>query len=338
MKPFRLAVVGCGTLGQRHAANAHAHPDAEVVFTFDTDRGKAQALAERVGATAAGSLEQILASDVDAVVTAVPYTLHHALATRAMRAGKHVFVEKPMTMDPGEAQEMVAVQQETGKVLLVGHILRFYPANVLIKKILDSGELGRPFNFRYRAEHHTDITKRPWMASREVGGVIVGGAIHHTDLLSWWGGPVAAVRAYGRTVMPMYRETGMHDHAVILYEFESGAVGESCYSLATHSQHLPYDEAMVSCEHGSVLLKVASGEMHLITEKPVLGYPAGHSRIQTDNDWSSGLAHEMNGFIDALKGHPPRITPREAQAAVAITLAAKRSAEAGEPGVRMRPS
>jgi len=336
MKPFRLAVVGCGTLGECHAINAHSHPEAEVVFTFDTDRKKAQTLAQKVNAAVADNYQQILSEDIDAVVTAVPYKLNHSLAIQAMRADKHIFVEKPMTLNLSEAQEMVDVQKKTGKILLVGHILRFYPANVLIKQIIDSGELGRLFNVRYRAEHHTDITKRAWMASREAGGIIIGGAIHHTDLLNWWAGPVNAVRAYGRTVMPLYKESGMHDHSVIMYEFKNGAIGESCYSLATHSHHIPYDQAMLSFEHGTILIKVDSGDVHLYSVKPVLGYPAGYNKIPSDNDWGNGLKHEMQGFIDALKGQPPRITPQEAKVAVEIALSAKQSADSDDQGMRVQ--
>jgi predicted dehydrogenase len=133
----------------------------------------------------------------------------------------------------------------------------------------------------------------------------------------------------------MYRETGMQDHALIVYEFASGATGESCYSVSTHSKGLPYTEAMLSFENGTVILTAGTGDIHLNNQVPVLQYEPGIHKIQAVNDWGDGLRNELQAFLDAMGGQPLRITPEEAFYAIRVAAAARQSAEASEPGVRV---
>jgi len=333
---LRFAIVGCGVMGTHHARNAAAHAECSVELVVDRDDARARKLAEEIGIKRYyTSFEPALDSEVDAIVLAIPHSLHHRYATEALRAGKHVMIEKPISLDLAEAEDMVRTARETGKVLLVGHVLRFYPANEIVHRIAHSGQVGNLIQARYHAEHKTDISSRPWMASRQEGGIILGGAIHHTDILCWWCGKVDHVRAYGRSVTPLYRKTGMHDHALIIHEFANGAIGESCYSLATASDRLPYTEAMLTFEHCVVVLNHGVNEVMLHTEVPVLDWPPGTHRIPAESNWSGGLRREMDGFVRAIHGEPPQITPEEAMYAVKVALKAKQSADALPQGQRV---
>ncbi len=336
MARFRFAVVGCGVMGNQHSRNVYEHPDCQLVRLIDTDRSRAEALTARYrDVPASTSFADALREDIDAVILAVPHAVHHEYTIAAMRAGKHVMIEKPVSLNPPQAQEMIEVARQTGRILQVGHVLRFYPANLLIKQMVDSGQLGRLFQVRYHAEHYPDLSKRVWIASPDEGGVIIGAAIHHTDLVAWWAGPVTAVRAYGATIRPMYRETGMQDHCLILYEFASGAIGETCYSVSTYSKGLPYNEAMLSFEQGTIVLNSGTGDIYLNNQVPVLEYEPGVHKIQSNNDWGIGLQYELRAFLEAIEGQPARITPEEALYAIRVADAARRSAEAVEPGTRI---
>lgn len=79
---------------------------------------------------------------IEAVVLAVPATDHYWAAKQALEAGKHVYVEKPMTMDPNEASELVFLAKKSGKVLMVGHLMEYHPAIQVLKDLVDRGELG----------------------------------------------------------------------------------------------------------------------------------------------------------------------------------------------------
>ena len=79
---------------------------------------------------------------LDAVVVATPVPTHHALARRALLAGKHVFVEKPLAWTVAEARELEALAAERSRIVMVGHLLRFHPAVVKLRELIESGELG----------------------------------------------------------------------------------------------------------------------------------------------------------------------------------------------------
>jgi predicted dehydrogenase len=339
MARVRFAIVGCGVMGNQHSRNVYDHPDCQLVRLIDSDRARAEALAARYrDVPASTNFDDALREDIDAVILAVPHALHHDYTVAAMRAGKHVMIEKPISVSEPQAQGMIEAARQTGRILQVGHVLRFYPANLLIKQIAQSGQLGRLFQVRYHAEHYPDLSQRVWIAGPDEGGVIIGAAIHHTDLMAWWAGPIRAVRAYGQTIRPMYKETRMHDHCLIVYEFAGGATGESCYSVSTYTKGLPYTEAMLSFEQGTIVLTAGTGDIHLNTQVPVLDYEPGIHKIQSNNDWGIGLQYELRAFLDAIAGEPPRITPEEALYAIRVAEAARRSAEAAEPGARVEVS
>jgi predicted dehydrogenase len=336
MARLRVAVVGCGVMGRQHSLNVHEHPDCQLVRLIDTDRDRAETLAGRYhDVPASADFQDALRDDVDAVVLAVPHAAHRDYSIAAMQAGKNVMIEKPISLNAQQAQAMIDAARQTKRILQVGHVLRFYPANLLIKQIAESGQLGRLFQVRYHAEHFPDLSKRVWIASPQEGGVILGAAIHHTDLVAWWAGPITAVRAYGLTIRPMYRQTAMQDHCLILYEFADGTLGETCYSVSTHSKGLPYAEAMLSFEGGTVMLVAGTGDIYLNNQVPVLEYEPGIHKIQSNNDWAIGLQYELQAFLDAVAGAPLRITPEEALQAIRVAEAAQQSAVAAEPGMRV---
>ncbi len=140
---IRVAVVGYGYWGPNLARNFHELPGADLAYVVDQDAG-ARAKAQRLfGCQTAERLDDILADPaLDAVVIATPARTHYALAQAALNAGRHVFVEKPLTMDVGEGERLVAQAQQAGLTLMVGHVFEYNPAVAYIKQLIDSGELG----------------------------------------------------------------------------------------------------------------------------------------------------------------------------------------------------
>lgn len=125
--PLRVGVAGVGSLGQHHARVYAALDGATLAGVHDTDTARAEEIAARHGARACASFDELLAA-VDALSIAAPTVAHHALARRALLAGKDVLVEKPMTVTLAEADDLVALARAGGRVLQVGHIERFNPA------------------------------------------------------------------------------------------------------------------------------------------------------------------------------------------------------------------
>ena len=141
---IRVAVVGCGYWGPNLIRNFAACPHTRVVAACDTDRKRLQeVLAPYPAVDAAHDVEALLArSDVDAVAIATPVGTHGAIGLAALRAGKHVLLEKPMAASVRQAEELVRVADEAGLTLMVDHTFIYSGAVRKIKEIVNSGELG----------------------------------------------------------------------------------------------------------------------------------------------------------------------------------------------------
>jgi predicted dehydrogenase len=141
---LRVAVVGLGYWGPNLARNFGALPDVEVAWLCD---GSPEALARHAaahpGAKHATTLDEVLADDTtDAVVLATPVPSHAALAEQVLRSGRHCFVEKPLAQSVADAERVASAARESGKVLMVGHLLQYHPGVAKLRELVDSGELG----------------------------------------------------------------------------------------------------------------------------------------------------------------------------------------------------
>lgn len=137
----RIALIGCGYWG-KNIGRTLAELGA-LACVVDGDSARADAFAADFGTTTS-SVERLLADDrIDAVAIATPASTHFELATTALRAGKDVFVEKPMALHPRHGEEMVAVAAEEDRVLMVGHLLQYHPAFLALQEIIADGQLGR---------------------------------------------------------------------------------------------------------------------------------------------------------------------------------------------------
>jgi predicted dehydrogenase len=141
---IRVAVVGLGYWGPNLVRNLHAIDDADLVAVCDARTDRLDAAARRYpGLAATTSFDELLASDdVDAIAIATPAASHHALATAALRAGKHVFVEKPLAASSTEATEMIELADAAGLVLMPGHTFVYSPPVEKIRELIQAGVLG----------------------------------------------------------------------------------------------------------------------------------------------------------------------------------------------------
>ena len=131
---LRVGVVGTGALGSHHSRVFAGLEGAKLTTVFDLDRAKAAAVGEPFGARVAKDLDDFI-DHVDAAVVAVPTASHAEVASRLIRASRHVLVEKPITATIEEAEALVALADERGVVLQVGHVERFNPASEALGKI-----------------------------------------------------------------------------------------------------------------------------------------------------------------------------------------------------------
>src|SRR5262245_34017625 len=136
-----IAHVGYGYWGRNLARNFAELGALKAVV--DADPAAALSAASAFGVEAE-SFEEVLARpDIDAVSLASPAEMHFSHAEAALLAGKHVFVEKPLALEVGDAQRLCAIAEERGLTLMVGHLLQYHPAYVKLREMVQRGELVR---------------------------------------------------------------------------------------------------------------------------------------------------------------------------------------------------
>jgi predicted dehydrogenase len=140
---INVGIVGCGYWGPKLARNFHQLPESELVAVCDLRQERLDHLRTLYPhARTTNRYRELLASAVDAVAIATPIATHHRMAVEALRAGKHVLVEKPLAASSPEAEEIVIESQRQGRVLMVGHTFEYNPAVEAVREIIANDELG----------------------------------------------------------------------------------------------------------------------------------------------------------------------------------------------------
>ncbi len=207
MTPIRAGVIGVGHLGQHHARLYASLPGAQLIGVADQSGERAQMVADRHGARVFRTVDELL-PHVDVVSVAVPTSVHYAVAKACLQAGKHVLVEKPIAVMPGEAQELVQLAKLRGCCLQVGHSERFNPVMGLMRPHIGQPVFIECHRLSSFSERGTDVD------------VVLDLMIHDLDLvLSLNPGPVEEVRAAGVAVL-----SSSIDIANARIQFRSGCV------------------------------------------------------------------------------------------------------------------
>jgi UDP-N-acetyl-2-amino-2-deoxyglucuronate dehydrogenase len=199
MTRVRTGLVGCGKVGQIHAAALRRLPESDFVAVCDSDSARAAAFAERHGARPFTDVGAMLRdAGVEAVVIGTPHPLHAAPAIAAAEAGAHVLVEKPLAASLADCDAMLAAARRAGVRLGVISQRRFYEPVRRMKAAIDAGKIGTPvlgvfemFSWRDRAYYQSDPWRGKW--ATEGGGVLVNQSPHQLDLLQWFMGEIDEV-------------------------------------------------------------------------------------------------------------------------------------------------
>ena len=325
MTPLRVAVVGAGRLGLLHARHWRTVPGASVVAAVDVNAEAAHALLAGQGEVF-GDMDALLHSaDVDIVDICTPTPLHKDAALVAARAGKAVFVEKPLARTLSDCDAIVHAAAEHGVAIGVAHVVRFFPAFRQAHELVKAGVVGTPVTVR--TARTCAFPHRPgtdWYADpAQSGGVVLDLILHDFDWLLWCFGPVS--RVYAQGLHGQKEHAGQRDYALVTLRFQSGAVGHVCGSWAHDGSPLraTYE---VCGDAGLLEYDSAGGASVSLT---ALGTSVAHESPLAPSD--DPYFAELAAFADSVRNNlPPPVPASEARDAVRVALAALESLQSGQ--------
>ncbi|MGH2927463.1 MAG: Gfo/Idh/MocA family protein [Solirubrobacteraceae bacterium] len=332
-----IAVIGLGYWGPNLLRVLADKEEAQVRWICDLDRERLTRSRRRYPSVRITShIERVLADPgVETVVIATPVHTHHALASQALAAGKHVFVEKPLAPSSELADDLAAMAVERGLVLMCGHTFVYSPPVRAIKRMLEAGALGEIY---FISSSRVNLG----LHQRDVSVIWDLGPHDFSILLYWLSELPTSVRAVGRdSIVP-----GIADVAFVTLTFASGIVANVELSWLAPSKLrrtvVVGSERMVTYDDGAVepVRVFDSGVVYRDPEtfgEYHLSYRSGDivsPKIESDEP----LGLELGDFVAAVRdGHPMEFHTALACSVVRIVEAADRSLRQGGQEIRLDP-
>jgi predicted dehydrogenase len=303
-----VAVLGTGRMAGIHLAaladlrdrglridgrSVHVEP-----AVYGRDPAKVRAVAEQYGVRRTSTrLEELIdAPDVDVVDNCLVNAEHYAPLMRAIDSEKHVFTEKPLTIDLSEAERLLAAARSAGVHHGVIQNMRFNPGPRKAKELLDQGLVGRIFSadvlFGYMVPR-TVLNRPTWFYKKEEagGGIVEDMMAHFFDLLRYLVGPVEAVYAAMGIAWATRREPDgtpfpveVEDLASVSIRFENGVIG-NCFASWVRRKHEEVPEFQIDGEDGSLLFSFNSLRAQKQAETPLFRFDARQVQAESLADW-----------------------------------------------------
>ena len=254
-KKIRFAVVGCGHIGKRHAEMITRDEKAELVALCDI-RPKAELGVEAYPVPFAKNLEELLkiASDVDVINICVPNGLHAEMAIKAIEAGHHVVIEKPMALTLADAERVIYTSLRYRKQVFCVMQNRYSPPSVWIKEMVDSGKLGQVYMVQLNCYWNRDeryYKPGGWHGDTRLdGGTLFTQFSHFIDIMYWLFGDICDIQAR----FADFNHKGLtdfEDSGFVNFRFVNGGMGALSYSTAVWNKNME-SSMLIVAENGSV--------------------------------------------------------------------------------------
>jgi predicted dehydrogenase len=244
---IRFGIIGCGAITEiAYLPYFKGNNSSKLTCLVDRDESRALSLAQGLDLNYVGKGVEPIYKYTDAVVVAVPNHLHFPIANECLKAGKHVLCEKPLAITSEQCSELLSRAKEVNVKLAVAHVRRFYQVTKIIKRIVDSRELGdlRSFDFEEGAVFSwPTVSGFIFDKAKAGGGVLMDIGVHILDLLLWW-------HPY-EVVSLDYQDDnlgGMEAFAKLQMVFSTGVVGRvtiSRLSVLRNRYRLVFEDGVV---------------------------------------------------------------------------------------------
>jgi len=334
-RPLRVGLVGAGRWAAAHRATLAA-AGAELVAVATGSAASAARVRAEWGVPATTDLGELLAADVEAVIVASPNDLHAGQALRALAAGKHVLVEKPMAITRADARALADAARASDRVVAVGHEMRVFALFARVRALMDEGRLGEPLHLKldlWRRPHRTGTGGWKTDAAR-LGSTILEEPVHYLDLARWYLGEPREVLAWASS---RPEHPGWFENLDVRLRFDPAAAdggdrwGLVTSSIAAAGHHI--DLKLVGTDasvHGQW-----HGAKDLDPEpwaRLVLHHAGGDEDQGVPR--ATGHAHDLvrqtRAFVDAIRhGRPVPADAEAGRAAVELCLAVEDALRSG---------
>jgi predicted dehydrogenase len=320
-------------MGSTHARAFRAVTNDEVTAIYAPSPERAQPLADEVGALYVTSIDEVMGNPaIDAVDICLPTPWHRSAAEQALAAGKHVLLEKPVALTLEDADALIALAETSDRVVMMAHVLRFWPEYVALQTQVSSGNYGKPVSaLAYRRQAYpawstlfsqVDLT----------GGAVIDMMIHDFDAVNWVLGTPISVAARGLR----NPTSGGIDQVQVLIEYEGGASALVDGGMMMPETYPFTSSLQVLCERGAAEYHFQAGGrsveegtgVNTLTYYPTEGSPEVIVCEPVDP------YHAEIAYFDAcVQNNAPaaRATLSDAKLALQVALAARESIES--PGL-----
>jgi len=305
MGELRAAVIGVGVMGRNHARVYSEIPDVELMAVADLDIARAESIARQYRVSAYTDYRVMLQEVQPTVVSVcVPTQAHCQVVLDALAAGCHVLVEKPIAATPEEGRIMIKQAARLGRVLAVGHIERFNPAVIELKRRLVDGEMGRVFQIQARR-------LGPFPARVRDVGVVVDLAPHDLDIMRYLTGSEVK-RLYAETEQEIH--TAHEDAFSGLVRFEDGVLGVLNINWLTPTK---IREITVTGQRGMFVADLLTQDLYFYendasqgldwNSMSVLRGVSEGQMIRLKLERREPLRVELEALVAAARGEPARL-------------------------------
>lgn len=331
MKHVKLGIAGLGRMGFYHAENIAYHtPRTELVALCDLFEQNLTAAGQKLGVDNLYSdFDHMLADkDIDGVVIVTSSDLHAQQIIKALRAGKHVFCEKPLGVTVEECLEVEReVAAHPAQIFMVGFMRRFDPSYVYAKAQADGGKVGDPYLYKgYGADPMASIDGMITFSGKGSGGLFVDLGVHDIDLMRWFLGedPTGVFAIGGSYKYPAFAQQGDAEAGLATFTFASGKMATlHAARAAAHGYHV---ESEIVGTEGS--LRVSPVPRRNYTDLYIEGGVVTECQENFPQRFREAYRAEFEVFASCIReGRQPEVTVTDGRKAVQIALAAKQSFE-----------
>ena len=335
--PIRLAILGCGTIARTsHLPAALAHPDVRLAALVDSDLKRAESLipSNPKGCIATTDYRPLL-TEVDAVINALPNSLHVPVNLEALAAGVHVLCEKPLATTAEGARACVEIAEQNKCVLAVGMSRRFVASHPLLHMVLSEGLLGKVLGYEWQyGGAFAWKSASGFYFSRELagGGALIDFGVHMLDSLIDWFGPISAFD---------YQDdnwgSGIEANAILDVKHD-GPYGQIEGHLRVSRTYTLKNNLLVRGRDITAEISVTDPDA-VILHRTIQGQAVSETLRLPDYPATSGFYKQLDNFVESIRGRQkPEVNGRRALEVISLIEDCYRNARRiPEPWFELRP-